>query len=158
MGGVDLADMFVALYRTGIKSKRWYLGIFSQFLDICINNSWVLYKEDFDRNKENGKRMPLKDFRIMISEGLLHKNRIRGRPSNLLKSTENRPSRSPAITKPCVDMQYDPYGHFPIFSATRGRCKLCVKNQSFVECSKCKVRLCLQQARNCYFDFHKNST
>ncbi|XP_023312460.1 piggyBac transposable element-derived protein 3-like, partial [Anoplophora glabripennis] len=122
MGGVDLADMFVALYRTGMKSKRWYLGIFSQFLDICINNSWILYKEDFDHNpKQSKKKMALKDFRIMIAEGLLQKNRIRGRPSNLLKSTENRPNRSPITTRPCMDMQYDAYGHFPVFSSARGR-------------------------------------
>ncbi|KAJ8930549.1 hypothetical protein NQ314_016630 [Rhamnusium bicolor] len=128
MGGVDLADMFVALYRTVLKSKRWYLGIFSQFLDICVNNSWVLYKEDFNRdpNNESKKKMPLKDFRIMISEGLLQKNRIRGRPSNLLKSTENCPIRSTTTTKSCVDMQYDCYGHFLIFSMSRGRCKLCI--------------------------------
>ena len=28
MGGVDLADMLIALYRTEIKCKRWYLKIF----------------------------------------------------------------------------------------------------------------------------------
>ncbi|KAG5885248.1 hypothetical protein JTB14_025945 [Gonioctena quinquepunctata] len=39
MGGVDLADMLLALYRTGFRSHRWYMSIFSQVLDICINNA-----------------------------------------------------------------------------------------------------------------------
>lgn len=39
MGGVDLADMLISLYRTPFKSHRWYLGIFSQLIDMCINNS-----------------------------------------------------------------------------------------------------------------------
>lgn len=36
MGGVDLVDMLVALYRTEMKSHRWYLPIVSQILDMCV--------------------------------------------------------------------------------------------------------------------------
>nr|CAH7752009.1 unnamed protein product [Callosobruchus chinensis] len=39
MGGVDLADMLIALYKVPLKSKRWYLGIFGQLIDICANNA-----------------------------------------------------------------------------------------------------------------------
>ncbi|XP_045451964.1 piggyBac transposable element-derived protein 3-like [Melitaea cinxia] len=46
MGGVDLADMLVALYRTELKGHRWYLVLFSQILDICINNFWLLYRHE----------------------------------------------------------------------------------------------------------------
>jgi hypothetical protein len=34
MGGVDLADMLIALYKTPLKTRRWYMGIFAQLLDI----------------------------------------------------------------------------------------------------------------------------
>ena len=43
MGGVDLADM---LYRTSIRTHQWYMGIFSQLLDICVNNAWLLYRRE----------------------------------------------------------------------------------------------------------------
>ena len=33
MGGVDLADMLIVLYRTTIKSKSWYL----KFLFYCVD-------------------------------------------------------------------------------------------------------------------------
>ncbi|CAG4969354.1 unnamed protein product [Parnassius apollo] len=39
MGGVDLADMLISLYKTPFKTRRWYIGIFAQILDICINNA-----------------------------------------------------------------------------------------------------------------------
>jgi len=52
MGGVDLADMLVALYRTGMKTHRWYLAVFSQILDICVNNAWLLYRRDMQLRKE----------------------------------------------------------------------------------------------------------
>lgn len=45
MGGVDLADMLISLYRTPFKSRRWYLGIFSQLIDMCINNAWIVNKK-----------------------------------------------------------------------------------------------------------------
>lgn len=49
MGGVDLADMLVALYRTEMKTRRWYMSIFSQIIDICVNNAWLLYRRDSTR-------------------------------------------------------------------------------------------------------------
>lgn len=39
MGGMDLADMLISLYKTPFKTRRWYLGIFAQLVDICINNA-----------------------------------------------------------------------------------------------------------------------
>ncbi|KAJ0172494.1 hypothetical protein K1T71_011633 [Dendrolimus kikuchii] len=44
MGGVDLADMLLSLYRTPFKTRRWYIGIFAQLLNICINNAWLSYR------------------------------------------------------------------------------------------------------------------
>lgn len=44
MSGVDLADMFVTHHRNGLKSHKWYMSVFSRMLDICVNNSWILYR------------------------------------------------------------------------------------------------------------------
>uniref|UniRef100_A0A4W6C1N5 PiggyBac transposable element-derived protein domain-containing protein n=1 Tax=Lates calcarifer TaxID=8187 RepID=A0A4W6C1N5_LATCA len=46
MGGVDLADMMVALYRTPAKLHQWYMCLFWQMADIAINNGWLLYRRD----------------------------------------------------------------------------------------------------------------
>lgn len=43
MGGVDLADMLIAVYRTDFRTHRWYIAIFSQLLDICVNNAWLQF-------------------------------------------------------------------------------------------------------------------
>jgi hypothetical protein len=48
MGGVDLADMLVALYKVPFKSRRWYLGIFGQMVDIAVNNAWLQYRGDHE--------------------------------------------------------------------------------------------------------------
>ncbi|XP_053603783.1 LOW QUALITY PROTEIN: piggyBac transposable element-derived protein 2-like [Plodia interpunctella] len=75
MGGVDLADMLISLYRTGIKSHRWYMNFFSQLLDICINNAWLLRR----RHNKMKHTVPLKDglkkFRYEVYAGLLKRDR-----------------------------------------------------------------------------------
>ncbi|CAH0718321.1 unnamed protein product, partial [Brenthis ino] len=70
MGGVDLADMLIALYRTPFRGHRWYLPIFSQMLDICVNNAWLLYRRHREARHEARKPKSLKTFRIEIFESL----------------------------------------------------------------------------------------
>ncbi|CAK6972417.1 piggyBac transposable element-derived protein 2-like isoform X2 [Scomber scombrus] len=41
IGGIDLSDMLVHLY----KSRRWYVPLFGYILDLCITNSWLVYKK-----------------------------------------------------------------------------------------------------------------
>nr|CAI5822949.1 unnamed protein product [Callosobruchus analis] len=71
MGGVDLMDMLVSLYRTRLKSRRWYLSIFAQMVDLCMNNAWLLYRREKKlMSSETGDcmdEMTLKDFRYYVS-------------------------------------------------------------------------------------------
>lgn len=46
MGGVDIADMLTALYRIHMKTRRWYMSINAQKLDIALNNSLLLYRRN----------------------------------------------------------------------------------------------------------------
>lgn len=74
MDGIDLADMLVALYRTGVKSHRRYLPIFSQILDLYVNDSWIINRRHTVIN--NLKHMSLKKFRRHIIQELLHSGNI----------------------------------------------------------------------------------
>lgn len=47
MGGIDLSDMLVHLYKTPAKSQRWYFPMFGYVLDLCISNAWLVYKRDW---------------------------------------------------------------------------------------------------------------
>ena len=45
MGGVDLADVFLALYLISVKTKRVFIcKVFWYLLDITKVNDWILYK------------------------------------------------------------------------------------------------------------------
>lgn len=121
MGGVDLSDMLVSLYRTNFKPRKWYKRIFSQFLDIAVNNAWLLYSRDFTKLHPNGKHLSLKHFRIMLSNSMHLKGR-KGRPSKVDKGNI-KPIRKPVVSRPEDDIRYDGVGHFPTHTKMQ-RCKL----------------------------------
>ncbi|CAK9814101.1 PiggyBac transposable element-derived protein 3 [Anthophora plagiata] len=43
MGGVDVVDSLIALYRIKIRSRKWYHRIMFHLLDLTVVNAWLLY-------------------------------------------------------------------------------------------------------------------
>ncbi|XP_029844027.2 piggyBac transposable element-derived protein 3-like [Ixodes scapularis] len=157
MGGVDLADMYAALYRTPFRTKRWYLGIFSQLLDISVNNAWLLHRRQ--SNLTGVKAMRLKQFRLAVSEALMHASPPkRGRPSSTLdEEPAAQHPRMQTTAAPVTDVRYDGVGHLPTLEG-KGRCRYCPSGQTSIACEKCKVRLCIvtgKSPRNCFRLYHK---
>lgn len=154
MGGVDLADMMIALYRTELKGHRWYLPIVSQILDMCVNNSWILYRRHIKGKPI--KQLSLKKFRYSIIQGLLKSDR-RPKDSVPTPPLADKLIKTPATPRPTADVRFDGVSHMPTFG-TKGRCKFCTKGQTTVKCSKCDMRLCLLPERNCFINFHTKNT
>ncbi|CAM4458281.1 unnamed protein product [Leuciscus chuanchicus] len=73
MGGIDLSDMLVHMYKTLAKSRRWYLPLFGYILDLCISNAWLVYKRDCSLLKE--AMLPLKKFRLAVAHTLAQVNK-----------------------------------------------------------------------------------
>ncbi|KAF7645740.1 hypothetical protein LDENG_00199230 [Lucifuga dentata] len=71
LGGVDLADMMVDLYRTPEKSHQWYMCLFWQMVDMAINNKWLLYRQDA-KSLGVQKHKKLKTFRLEAADALIH--------------------------------------------------------------------------------------
>ena len=46
MGGVDLMDSLIALYRLHLRSKMYYHKLIFNFLDVTHVNAWLLYHRD----------------------------------------------------------------------------------------------------------------
>lgn len=73
MGGIDLSDMLVHLYKTPAKSTRWYLPLFGYMLDLSIANSWLVYKREC--GQLNQKPITLKRFRLAVAHSLKQVNK-----------------------------------------------------------------------------------
>lgn len=151
MGGVDLADMLIALYRTGLRTHKWYLSIFSQILDMCVSNAWLVYRRDCARaNIKNADIKALKEFRWSIANNLLAKGRRLSVDPKTPKVVAGTKRPSSQIDQ---ELRYDRLDHFPT-TTNKGRCRFCQKGQTRIKCMKCDHRLCLTQDKNCFYQFH----
>ncbi|XP_051948260.1 piggyBac transposable element-derived protein 2-like [Xyrauchen texanus] len=85
MGGVDLLDSLIALYRTKVRSKKWYLRLFFHMMDVAMVEAWLLYRRDSTScGVEQKEQLRLMDFKSEVASCLCKKDtlcRKRGRPS-----------------------------------------------------------------------------
>lgn len=76
MGGVDLLDQLISIYRIFIRSRKWTLRVIMHFVDFAIVNAWLEYKRDcMKANVPTKKVLDLLHFRMSIVEGLLYANK-----------------------------------------------------------------------------------
>lgn len=159
MGGVDLFDSLIGRYKIVMRSKKWYMRLFYHLLDMTLVNAWLLYKRAaFQRNESN--TLKLAEFRAEVANCLCRvgteRTSKRGRPSDVENQIVQKKKRSTTTSYiPPKDIRLDGKFHWPLYTATRQRCKfpLC-KYCSQVKCNKCGVYLCLSKNNNCFLQFH----
>lgn len=143
MGGVDLLDSLLGLYRIHIRSKKWHFRIFTHMLDLSVVAAWLLYRRV---QEQLGKKevLPLAQFKIEIAECLASHNKCLpnkrpGRPSSqdIEIQVQAKKARGPVAAMPPIDIRCDQVGHWPEFDEKRQRCKRpsCTKKSS-VRCKK----------------------
>ena len=68
MGGVDLLDSLLSLYRIHIRSKKWYHKLFFHFLDVTVVKSWLMHCRGVTGNE--GK-LRLREFKMILANSLM---------------------------------------------------------------------------------------
>ncbi|CAF3853099.1 unnamed protein product [Rotaria sp. Silwood1] len=164
MGGVDLLDMLISLYRVNVRSQKYYIKIIFHLMDLSLVNAWLLYRRHCSQQKIPKKNiMSLLTFRVNVAEALLQSNPSppptvkRGRPSlQSITSDQTSPKSSRATPNPppSKNIRMDKFDHWPIH-IEKGRCRNpgCT-GQTRISCSKCKLRLCLNDKNNCFIEYH----
>lgn len=161
MGGVDLADCLLSLYRIPVRSKKYYHRLIFHMIDMAINQAWLLYRRDYEAKRiPQEKRHPLLTFRMAVSESLIRTGKSvskRGRPSSNERTPDPpmKKRRQMSQVRPQKDVRFDQVGHFPEVKNPRLYCKgLGCKGRTNVRCIKCNVNLCLNEKNNCFLKFH----
>ena len=162
MGGVDLADMPIALYRTTIKSKRWYLKVLFHCVNIAKVNAWLLYRRHCDQQRIPKKsQMSLLKFTsstalVLTKSGTIETPRSVGRPRSSGDDNPQSAKKRKVSTEVHIgDIRHDNIAHWPEFRPTKNKCRHCKVGTGRVYCKKCNLCLCLNNSRNCFFDFHQ---
>ncbi|RXN16689.1 piggyBac transposable element-derived 2-like protein [Labeo rohita] len=113
MGGLDLLDSLIALYRTKIRSKKWYHRLFFHFLDKIVVTCWLLYKRHCKcNNLSDAEVMRLYAFKSYIAQGLCKSGKSlekkRERPSGGISSDyETKKRQGPTAPIPIPDVRLD---------------------------------------------------
>ncbi|CAF3441226.1 unnamed protein product [Rotaria sp. Silwood2] len=131
MGGVDLIDMLVSLYRINIRSKKYYMKVIFHLIDLSIVNGWLLYRRHCSQlGMHKNEIRSLLQCRVEVAEALLKPitpkcSAQQGRPSVRLRSKQNSPSknlRSPSVQPPLINTRLDGFHHWPM-TTVKGRCR-----------------------------------
>lgn len=113
MSGVDCLDSLIGRYKIQIRTKKWYIRIFYQLVDLTLVS--IYRKETVSRNE---KYLSLSEYRIEIRHCLCREGSQnilkRGRPSNDIEtSIQLKRKRSPLAYVPPKDVRIDGIGHWP---------------------------------------------
>ena len=166
MGGVDLMNSLIGLYRNKIRSKKYYHRLLFHFLDMTVVNCWILYRRDCkDFGVPPKNEMALFEFKQRIAECLVKEGKCAepkkvGRPSSSsIEADHLSKKRKGHATNPIPqkNIRLDSTGHWPLAKERRGRCKKpgCKASPVFF-CNKCNLYLCINAKNNCFYDFHHN--
>lgn len=56
MGGGDRSDQKISLYRVSIRGKKWYFPLISYCIDMSVQNTWHLHREQGNLNQLEFRR------------------------------------------------------------------------------------------------------
>lgn len=152
MNFVDKFDQMKGQYEIDRKSKKWWHRIFFHFLDCCVVNAYIIFREI-----EEAERMTMKDFRRSVISSLTAEAQVASK-------AKRRSSTDAAVqlkkSKPRVDtnVRLTESKHQPKRCTPRrcARCSTKTKpSRTTWMCGTCDVPLCLRKEKNCFSDFHK---
>lgn len=170
MGGVDLCDRYISLYRCYVWTNKWTVRAFNHFVDLVIINCWIMHKRQ--QNIDAEKKMTLLEFKVYIGKTLIGfsskgKEVVVRNRSNIPFSSQSESSKSPETSGSAkrrkvnvpltVEERYNCLDHFPQFieakNASKCRAPGCSSRTRTI-CIKCKLYLCTND-NNCFLRYHK---
>jgi hypothetical protein len=145
MGGVDKADMFLSLYRTKHRSRKWYHRIAFHLISLAAVNAFVMYREI-------GGSGSFLDFIVDVCRCLLAVEEPNDPDSQSTSVVSVQ--RSLKASQVPKDIRFDKCNHWPLQVEKPQRCKNtgCNRRTRFL-CSKCQVYLCVT-GTTCFLDYH----
>lgn len=166
--GIELSNQIMDLYSTSIKSSKWPVNVILYLFDLAVTNSFFEYKQGAKASNKKYKQMfDAAHFRLEIIEGLLGES-LKSTSLNNSKiakitpkgTVNNVPLNQPSALS-SIDERFDGKDHWMIVDKTsqvNKNQKYCKKerctSRTYTMCTKCKVFLCYNTEKNCFYSFH----
>ncbi|XP_051511237.1 piggyBac transposable element-derived protein 4-like isoform X1 [Myxocyprinus asiaticus] len=166
MGDLDLSDALMEYYNVVHKTKKWYKNYFFHFLEIAVENSYILHQQM--AKVQNKTPLSQKVFRETLVSELEHV----GKGKKPLTSASQDPT-SVLSAPDSLDMESSLPASLFSFTWTEQcfpeyfgsditygmkNCVLCRlsghKVQTPIFCTYCRVPLCFESSRNCFKKWH----
>ncbi|XP_035378548.1 piggyBac transposable element-derived protein 4-like [Electrophorus electricus] len=154
MGEVDWSDALIKYFSPTQKTRRWFVQLFLQFIDIAVMNSFIIHKEMALARQQ--KPLNQKRFREVLCLELAGA----GQP----QESSQAEAVSACSSLPHVREQR-PEGCFPVpvcqvstdvrqkASHGRRKCVYC-KKRTMLMCKSCNVPLCINVKQICFTKWH----
>lgn len=130
--GVDLNNQTLIYYSCNRKTRRWWLYLFWNMIDIGIVNSLILKNNDSNKKDKLSQR----DFRIQLAKELI--GNFSSRKDEKIKTKS-------------MNFIINNNVHFPIQVIERKRCFFCNK-KTYDKCNSCEIYIC---KKLCFETFHQ---
>ncbi|XP_049772913.1 piggyBac transposable element-derived protein 3-like [Schistocerca cancellata] len=169
MGGVDMLDRIIAVYRQSARSRKWTVRMILHLFDFACAAAWIEYRRDCNALKKRRKNtMDYLQFKIDVSEWLIHSGNdisdindestdgdkeVDIAPSSLKRKSIPAPIPSDAKRKSSAIHMPEVTNDEKTLHCRRPGCK---SLRARVFCTECKLHLCLMKGSNCFRDFHTN--
>nr|XP_055061721.1 piggyBac transposable element-derived protein 5-like isoform X4 [Misgurnus anguillicaudatus] len=142
MEAMDPSNCVTRHLRLIHKPRKWYQSVFYHFLDIAVENAFIL--QELTAKAKNHRAMTRQAFLEMLILKLTAGVHI---PSPASSSSPSSPA--PASTS------FHKPKHITQDSTAAGRkCEMC-NQETTVMCVTCDVMLCFQQHRDCFNEWHE---
>ena len=157
MGGVDLANRIVSLYRMRSWTNKWPVRVIQHFLDCALSNAWIIYREN--ARKSHTPNKDIIDFRHRIGECWIREiQEPEDVPDNGDEGDQPATKRRKVFQHHSNEVRKYKAAHLAEFvsSSQSNRCrhKGC-KGHTRIRCTECKLFFCVAGNRNCFLEYHK---
>lgn len=168
MGGVDLLDRMIGYYRISARTRKWTIRLIFHLFDFALAAAWLEYRRQQTQLKTSKKdRLDSFEFRQRIAEKLIYGTTLpRVAIYEEVDNTESddeqqiRKKRKNALPHPPQELRTSMALHMPTIpeQGKNYRCRMtgCKSNKARVQCSTCKMHLCLTFDRNCFKLYHES--
>ena len=146
MGGVDKSDMYLSLYRTKCRTRKWYMRFFTHFINQAVIN--LVYVNSFGGTKSLLEFMQPLCISLLFGGVSYNDDEVDDFEPHLKRTWSLKSNQFPE------DVRYDCHNHWRTQLPDQQRCKFtgCSRKTRF-QCSKCNVYLCVVGSL-CFTLFH----